>query len=129
MIAQQAAWLALAGDAAGIVVLREQYGARMGEGPLAAEVGRWRADLNVVSSLEELRLRQAAKPDILHGDQSYRQAFGAYGLAVEAEPDEAVRLIQASAVRSQLVVGLHDWVWTKLNSANSSGLVFPLVTR
>src|SRR5205823_1570817 len=83
--------------------------AELGAGPLAAEVSRWRANLKVVSRLEELRLRQVVGTYwlLFHADQSYRLAFGASGLAVEKEPDEAVRRIQESAVKAELVVGLH----------------------
>src|SRR5262249_59801563 len=78
-------------------------GDEIGDGPLAAKVRQWQADLYVVGQLEDLHLRQAVGTDPLHADQHFRETFKAYGLDVEAAPEEAVQRIQASAGKAPLV--------------------------
>jgi superkiller protein 3 len=65
-----------------------------------------RLDLNLMNQLARIRLEVALK-----ADPSYRDAFRAYGLDVEAlDPDEAAQLIRASVVKEELVLGLDNWV-------------------
>ncbi len=77
------------------------------------------ADLAMVVRLEEIRLEQAAtiregQFDAAAPDPAYREAFGHYGLDVEAlEPDDAAQRIQASAIQAQLVAGLDGWMLAK----------------
>jgi serine/threonine protein kinase/tetratricopeptide (TPR) repeat protein len=81
--------------------------------PQREEAQRWRADLGMVTRLEEIRLKQATGNDPLDGaDDDYRRAFREYGLDLDALPeDEAARRVEASAIKAQLVAALYDRAW------------------
>jgi tetratricopeptide (TPR) repeat protein/serine/threonine protein kinase len=81
---------------------------------LQQRVRRWRADLEMVNRLEEIRLLRAAEKqarlDEAPGESDYWEAFRQYGLDVETLGlDAAAERIRASGVRDRLVAGLDDW--------------------
>src|SRR4029077_17906072 len=82
-------------------------------------------DLNLVSTLEEIRLQQSqqreGKFDFAGSDPAYAAAFRSYGLALSLPVPEAARRIRASVIREQLVAALDDWIWVKY-SADAPGL-------
>ncbi len=72
------------------------------------------ADLAMVKRLEDVRLHQAGGKegpvDPAGVDAAYAAAFARYGIAVEQlPPAEAVRRIQACAIRDHLVTALDYW--------------------
>jgi serine/threonine protein kinase/Flp pilus assembly protein TadD len=102
--AQQAAWLVDRGVAD--EALRQRVQAR-------------RADLELLTDLEEARLEMAAVsnelgPDFARGDRLYAAAFQKAGLDIDALPVEvAVRRIQRSSVAAELAAALSDWALTR----------------
>jgi Tfp pilus assembly protein PilF len=80
---------------------------------MAQRVRRWRIDLDVAASLEEIRLERAG----FQGDvddqtaiQAYGKAFRDLGVDVEAlDPDEAARRIEQSRIKRSLLAALDDW--------------------
>jgi serine/threonine protein kinase/Tfp pilus assembly protein PilF len=92
---------------------------------LRQRVRQWRADLDLASRIEEIRLERAALKgghfNVAGADRAYREAFRRYGLDVEAlDPDEAARRVRASAIRDRLVAALDGWVLAK-GTADLSG--------
>jgi serine/threonine protein kinase/Tfp pilus assembly protein PilF len=81
---------------------------------LRERIRQARADLDMVSELEEVRLLCAQVKDD-HFDRTplhpgYSAAFRAFGLDVlTLEPEEAVSRIASSAVRERLIVALDTW--------------------
>src|SRR5262249_14298765 len=75
---------------------------------------RWRADLQMVTDLEEVRLEQFAmadrQADLGGAVLLYRDAFHRYGLDVKAlDPDDAAERLRASAIKDRLVPPLDEW--------------------
>jgi serine/threonine protein kinase len=90
-----------------------------GRAELQQQVRRWRADLGMVSRLEEIRLQPAAAIKDGHfdtgsSDPAYQQAFREYGLDVEAlDPDVAAERIRTSAIRDSLLDAVGDWMFSR----------------
>jgi eukaryotic-like serine/threonine-protein kinase len=86
---------------------------------LAQRVRQWRADLDLVSRLEDIRMERAADAvedsfDWKGTDAAYAKVFQAYGLDVEAvDTAESAKRIVASGVKENLVAALDDWILTK----------------
>jgi tetratricopeptide (TPR) repeat protein len=85
---------------------------------LQGRVRRWRADLDFVAELEEIRLKQAAvkneRFDSAGADAAYREALRNHGLDFEAlTPEEAAGLIRAAVINERLLAALDDWVLVK----------------
>jgi serine/threonine protein kinase/Flp pilus assembly protein TadD len=88
------------------------------QGPLEQRAARWRADLAMVTRLEEIRLERSAVKeghfDSVGADSAYREQFRRYGLDVEAlAPADAARRIQAAPISDRLVWALDDWILSK----------------
>ena len=79
-------------------------------------------DLDMIDRLEEIALRSPDFPILLgqHLERgklssAYTSAFRDYGIDVLGlAPPAAAERIRASAIRTQLVAGLDDWMWTEL---------------
>jgi serine/threonine-protein kinase len=87
---------------------------------LRQRVARQRADLDLVTRLEAIRLEQSAvKGDRFHteaADASYRAAFRDYGLDVEAlDPDEAAGQIKDAVIKDGIVAALDNWANAKVH--------------
>jgi serine/threonine protein kinase/Flp pilus assembly protein TadD len=79
-------------------------------------VRQWRADLNMVRRLEDIRLEMTSVNqweafDSPAASNAYHEAFQQYGVNLRVlSPDEAGDLIRRSAVRDRLVAALDAWV-------------------
>jgi tetratricopeptide (TPR) repeat protein len=76
-----------------------------------------RADADMVTALEEIRLRlsEASKPneaDSPRVERLYGEAFRDYGIDVATlEPAEAAARVRRSSIHDTLVAFLHDWLY------------------
>jgi serine/threonine protein kinase/tetratricopeptide (TPR) repeat protein len=75
---------------------------------------RWRADLDMVDRLAEIRIRGSdLQDDTFVGstvDRDYAAAFQEYGIDVEhTSPARVVELIAASRIRAELAAALDEW--------------------
>jgi serine/threonine-protein kinase len=89
---------------------------------LGRRAQRWRADLEMVVRLIEIRVEQAAVRtedyDWAGGDRAYQQAFRDYGLDVAAlDTDEAAGRIRDARIRDRLVAALDDWALARMKEA------------
>jgi serine/threonine protein kinase/Flp pilus assembly protein TadD len=89
-----------------------------GSKELRQRANQWRTDLEMVTTLEKIRLGQTAAMqdewDSAGADRAYRAALAQYGLDREVlGPDEMVGRLQASAIHDRLVAALEDWAWLK----------------
>ena len=86
---------------------------------LRERVGNVKADLDMASRLEEIRLEQSNAAatgdfDYASAETKYREAFAGYGLKPEtAEAAATAELIRGSAIRVQLIEALDDWALVK----------------
>jgi serine/threonine protein kinase/Flp pilus assembly protein TadD len=81
---------------------------------LQARVREVQADLEMVQTLEQIRLEQAAvkddRFDIAGADASYEKAFRAYGIHLDAlGTEQAGARLAGTAIRVQLAAGLDNW--------------------
>jgi serine/threonine protein kinase/Flp pilus assembly protein TadD len=79
---------------------------------------QWRTDLELVARLETIRLDHAVERDEEFDhqdtDAAYQKAFANYGLDLaNLVQSEAVRRIQASAIRNRLLAALDHWSMAK----------------
>jgi serine/threonine protein kinase/Flp pilus assembly protein TadD len=83
-----------------------------GNEDLRRRVQSLRADLEVVTALEEIRLEKEEFNDIELGkDTAYEKAFREYGIDVLAlDPAEAAKRIQARGIHDHLTDALYDWL-------------------
>jgi serine/threonine protein kinase/tetratricopeptide (TPR) repeat protein len=85
---------------------------------LRERVRRWRADIDMASRLEGVRMAQSEVKveyfDHTAADPEYADAFKSYGSdATVDDPEEAASRGRRSAIREQLVAALDDWAWVK----------------
>jgi serine/threonine protein kinase/tetratricopeptide (TPR) repeat protein len=85
---------------------------------LRGRVRQWRADVDMASRLEEIRLGQSEVKveyfDHTAAGPEYAEAFKAYGIGLTVvDPAEAASRVRRSAIREQLVAALDDWAWVK----------------
>ncbi len=106
-------------DALGSLQQAEGLLASVGESHnLRERVRQWRADLTMVTKLEETRLELSQLDnqafDTAAADQAYRVAFRQYGVDVEAlDAADAAGRIRTSVIKDDLVIALDDWVFAK----------------
>ena len=89
-----------------------------GNEALRGRARRWRADLDMLTRLEQIRLGQSnvkgERFDHAAADPAYVTAFREYGLDVTAlDPAAAATRVRGSAIAEQLVAALDDWAWVK----------------
>jgi serine/threonine-protein kinase len=82
---------------------------------LAAQLRQARADAEMVTELEDIRLRtsegRTSRKSSVEVDQSYGAAFREYGIpALTLEPEETAARVRKSGIRQTLLVFLHDWI-------------------
>jgi tetratricopeptide (TPR) repeat protein len=85
----------------------------------------WR-DLEVVATLEEVRLRQAQVKeggfDWRSADEGYAEAFRAYGIDVEAlSEEEAAKRVRGSGAREELTAALDHWAQVRASKKDRKG--------
>jgi len=85
-----------------------------GSGPLQEQVREVRADLQLVMSLEEIRLEQAAVKDghfaVKEADPEYEAAFRSYELDIDTmESGEAAARIRSRPIHLEIAAALDDW--------------------
>ena len=85
---------------------------------LRERVRQRRADIEMASRLEGIRLRQSEVKveyfDHTAADPEYAEAFKAYRIdPTVTDPAEAASRVRQSAIRDQLVAALDDWAWVK----------------
>src|SRR5262249_39822084 len=94
--------------------------AQLSQGLLSPElqgrVEQLQKDVKMLAELERIELEKtqvfSEKYDNPGSADAYRQAFEAYGIDVpRLELEEAVHLVQASAIRGHLSAALFQWVW------------------
>jgi tetratricopeptide (TPR) repeat protein/serine/threonine protein kinase len=100
----------------------EAFGETDGDPELGERLRQLTADLKFVDQSETIRLSMTAVRrqhfDSDRADPDYREAFQQYGVDVEAlDTYEAVRRIQGSAIKKQLVAALDNWVAIKYDKA------------
>jgi serine/threonine-protein kinase len=81
---------------------------------LADRTRRARRDLDMVATLEDIRLQKAqvrgGAANFAGADPAYVAAFGSYDLPVlQLDPREAAARLTGSAIRPWLLVALYDW--------------------
>jgi serine/threonine-protein kinase len=101
----------------------ERSEGRLGDaGPagLRERVRQARSDLDMVTELDEIRIRQTqnytgeGKFDLTGADRHYAEAFRKYGIDVERLGlAEAAAQVRASAIRETLLAGLDNWMRVK----------------
>jgi tetratricopeptide (TPR) repeat protein len=101
-----------------------QLGGRLVSQDLRQRVEQLQKDVQMLAELEKIRLDQAWGRDGHYDEEGsgtqYARAFRAYGIDVEIlAPAEAATLVQGSAIREQLVVGLDDWAYVLTLPANA----------
>jgi serine/threonine protein kinase len=82
--------------------------------------GTVRADLDMVASLEEIRLQQGDSKVVnlayQDADPAYAAAFASYGLDLnQLDPVVTAERVRVSSIRDELVIALDDWAWVKPN--------------
>jgi serine/threonine-protein kinase len=84
---------------------------------LRQRVSRAKTDADTVAELEEIRLRlmegrKNHEPVAPRGNRLYAETFRRYGINLETlKPAEAAARIRQSAIRTTLLVFLHDWMF------------------
>jgi serine/threonine protein kinase len=106
--------------------------ASSGQNALQAKVDQRRRELDLITQLDEARMKAVAlstdfnrNDHFVASDRAYAAAFTALGLDVMALPaEEAARRIRACAIHSQLVSALDHWAYVKgrLPKANAEPL-------
>jgi tetratricopeptide (TPR) repeat protein/serine/threonine protein kinase len=105
-----------------------------GSDELQHRVRRWRADLDMVARLEEIRLEKSAVKD-LHfdsatADEDYRKAFQDYAVDVTGqEPAAAAALLGSRVIRVELAAALDDWAFVRWALAMPDGEKFLALAR
>jgi tetratricopeptide (TPR) repeat protein len=89
----------------------------------AERLRAWRADLDMVDRLAEIRLRQAATlGGLAWADGEYALAFREYGIDVETlDPARATERIRTRLVRVELTAALDDWARLRRDGRRSDG--------
>src|SRR5262249_41930590 len=93
---------------------------------LQGRVEQLQRDVIMLAELERLLLKKAQVLDE-HFDEAgsadeYRQVFEAFGIDVpRLEPEEAVHLVQASAIRRHLSLGLTHWRFALVSGGERRG--------
>jgi tetratricopeptide (TPR) repeat protein len=101
----------------------ERARGRLGDGgpePLRRRLGQAAADLEMVATIDGIRLRQAALRtgeglfDVAGSDPEYAAAFRGYGIDVDAlDPEAAAAAVRASAIRGPLTASLDGWLYAR----------------
>jgi serine/threonine-protein kinase len=108
-------------EALGILTVAEGQLEGRGLGALRERVNQRKRDVDMLMRLEEARLRlaftgQEDGSDYAGADRLYAAAFKGYDLDVTVlDPEEAARLVRASAIRTHLIAGLDDWASIRSN--------------
>jgi len=106
-------------EALGILAVAERQLEGRGLGAIRQRVNQRKRDLEMLMRLRDARLRfefgdWAIGPDFAGSDRKYGEAFAWYDLYVTTlNPNEAARRVRASAINTQLILGLDDWAFSK----------------
>jgi serine/threonine protein kinase/Flp pilus assembly protein TadD len=106
-----------------------------GSEKLARRAGQLRADVDMATRLEEIRLQRAETVkdgtfDFAASLARYRDAFQSYGLDLDVlDADEAAKRIRASAIQGQLIAAMDDGLLAQKVLGRDSGRLLAVLRR
>ncbi len=96
-------------EALGVLAVAEAQLEGHGLGTLRERVKQRARDVEMLKRLEEARL-QVDPSDLADSDRRFAAAFEWYGIdLVGSDPQEAAQCVQASAICTDLILGLDEW--------------------
>jgi tetratricopeptide (TPR) repeat protein len=131
LLQQQERW----DEALAVLTLADSQLEGRGLEALREQVHRQRRDVDMLMQVEQARLQAAASgkdagPDWAGADRLYTAAFVSYGLDVTSlDPAEAAGRVRASAIATDLIVGLDFWGSIRNASRRGSGAPLRVVAN